>query len=126
MRPGVVGADAEATDKHCIGVYQFMPNMEEQFDAAMMSIYLTALRECGYNATRYLQMLHEHRGLGTARRLLHSSTVSEGYVKLWEFGRLDLTVEALVLRPEWAALFSDEERAIASQRLQDYGFEGPR
>lgn len=53
-----------------------MSNLEEKFDLAMIGIYQTALRECGYNATRYLQMLHEHRGLSTARKLLHSATGS--------------------------------------------------
>jgi hypothetical protein len=43
-------------------------------------------------------------------------------VKLWEFKRLDLTVEALVLRPEWSLLFSEEERQIARKRLSDYGY----
>jgi hypothetical protein len=36
---------------------------------------------------------------------------------LTEEGRLDLTVEALVLKPEYAALFTDVERSIAARRL---------
>jgi len=52
--------------------------MERTFDDAMMDVYLRARNECGYNATRYLQMLHEHRGLETARILLHAPNVSEG------------------------------------------------
>ena len=52
--------------------------LEAQFDDAMMNVYRRALKECGYNATRFLQMLHEHRGLETARILLHAPGVSEG------------------------------------------------
>jgi len=52
--------------------------LEAQFDDAMMNVYRRALMECGYNATRFLQMLHEHRGLETARILLHAPGVSEG------------------------------------------------
>ncbi len=65
-------------------------SLERQFDDAMMNemnVYGQALEE-GYNATRCLQMLHEHRGLETARILLHATNVSEGYVALWERGRL--------------------------------------
>lgn len=98
--------------------------LELLFDTAMFDIYRRAKAEAGYNATRYLQMLDEHRGLGTARILLHANTVSEGYTALWERGRLDLTVEALVLKPEYASLFTDEERAIAQRRLTDYGYGG--
>ena len=97
-------------------------NIEHRFDIAMMGIYHLARNEARYTATRFLQMLHEHRGLETARRLLHSSTVSEGYTALWERGRLDLTVEALILQPEWNDLFTNDEREIARQRLQDYGY----
>lgn len=96
-------------------------DLEHRFDLAMMSIYHRARNEARYTATRFLQMLHEHRGLETARILLHSSAVSEGYTALWERGRLDLTVESLILQPEWNILFTDEEREIAKQRLQDYG-----
>ena len=95
--------------------------MNGNFADAMMDVYLRARNECGYNATRYLQILHEHRGLKTARILLHAANVSEGYTALWERKRLDLTVEAVILAPEWRYLFSDEEREIARRRLAEYG-----
>jgi hypothetical protein len=84
--------------------------LEALFDEAMMDVYRRALSECGYNAARFLHMLYEHRGLETARILLRASKVSEGYVALWERKRLDLTVEAVILAPQWESLFSDEER----------------
>jgi hypothetical protein len=67
-------------------------------------------------------MLYAHRGLETARILLHASNVSEGYVALWERKRLDLAVEFVILAQEWRGLFSDEEREIALRRLADYGY----
>ena len=96
--------------------------MSHDFDDAMMDVYQRALLECGYKASRFLQMLHEHRGLETARILIHASNVSEGYVALWEHKRLDLTVEALVLAPEWRGLFTEQEREIAHRRLAEYGY----
>jgi hypothetical protein len=97
---------------------------ERAFDAAMMEIYTRAKDEAGYNATRYLQMLHELRGLETARTLINAAQPSEGYTALWERGRLDLTVEALVLRQEWRQLFEGEAGLLekARRRLQDYGY----
>jgi hypothetical protein len=96
--------------------------VEAQFDKAMMDVYLRALKECDYKATRFLHMLHEHRGLETARILLHASKVSEGYVALWMRKRLDLTVEAVILGAEWHSLFSERDREIARKRLADYGY----
>ena len=97
-------------------------NLEQQFDLAMMNIYRRARLEAKYNATRFLQMLDEYRGLETAKILIHSPTVSDGYTALWERGRLDLTVEAIILDPIWNELFDDDERSIARRRLKDYGF----
>jgi hypothetical protein len=97
-------------------------DIEREFDIAMMDIYHRAKYEAGYNATRYLQMLQEHDGLETAKILLHSSHVSDGYTALWEHGRLDLTVEALILQEKWHSLFSDQERGIAQKRLKDYKY----
>jgi hypothetical protein len=89
----------------------------------MMNIYHRARKEAGYNATRYLQMLHDQGGVGTAQTLLHATQVSEGYTALWERKRLDLTVEALALQPEWRELFTPEELDIARQRLQQHGYQ---
>jgi len=96
--------------------------LETRFHSAMLNIYHRAKRECSYNATRFLGMIAEHGGLETARILLHAKTVSDGYTALWERGRLNLTVEALVLQPEWSELFTDEERDTARKRLRDYGY----
>lgn len=97
--------------------------LETEFDAAMMDIYRHARTKANYTATRFLQMLNEHRGLKTAQLLLHATHVSDGYTALWERGRLDLTVEALILEPRWHGLFTDEDREIARDRLRKYRFD---
>ena len=44
----------------------------------MLNIYVTAKREAGYNATRFLAMLNDHGGVKKAHILLEAPTVSEG------------------------------------------------
>jgi hypothetical protein len=85
----------------------------------MMQIYLIAKNEAGYHATRFFQMLGEHGGVQTARRLLPH--MSDGFTELWQRNRLDLTVESLILQREWHYLFSEDEREIARRRLRDCG-----
>jgi hypothetical protein len=98
-------------------------SLEERFDDAMMDIYRRARSEANYNASRFFQMLAEHRGLETARILLHAATVSDGYAGLWERDRLDLTVEALIYdHREYQPLFTPEEIDIARRRLADYKY----
>ena len=90
------------------------------FHKAMVSIYERAKAEVGYTPTYFLRMLSELGPLETARKLLHDPTVSDGFANLWDRGRLDLTVEALVLRPEFSSLFTDEELDRARGRLKQF------
>lgn len=94
-----------------------------EFDEAMHDIYRRALKEAGYKASIFLDMLFKYRGLETSRRLINSQKVSDGYTALWERGRLDLSVEAVVLEnPKWHSLFSEDEIAICRKRLKAYDY----
>jgi hypothetical protein len=92
-----------------------------QFDSAMLEVYEAAKREAGYRATRFLQKVRRDGGLETARYFLRQPGVSRGFVGLWKAAKLDLTVEYLVLRPEYSVLFSEAELAVARQRLVAHG-----
>jgi hypothetical protein len=92
----------------------------KQFDAAMRDVYVRAKREAGYDATAYLRMLADHGGLGTAKRLLATGSVSAGFVALWERKRVDLAVENVVLQPVFASLFTVDELETAQRRLREY------
>jgi len=97
-------------------------DIERAFHAAMVDVYERAKREVGYNATRFKRLVAERGGVEAARQLLRSTTATEGFTALWEARRLDLSVEAQALRPEFASLFSDGELAAARRRLAAYGY----
>ncbi len=99
-----------------------MAGLETAFHEAMLDIYRRAKEEAGYTATRYLHMVGEQGGLAAAQSLIASHAVSDGYTELYLRGRLDLTVEALVIQPQWVTLFSEAELRIACQRLSDYKY----
>ncbi|MFC6083734.1 GmrSD restriction endonuclease domain-containing protein [Sphaerisporangium aureirubrum] len=94
---------------------------DAEFDKAMRSIYDRARREANHHAGYFLSMLAEHGSLATARKLLHAPAVSDGFAALWERGRLDLTVEALVIQTRFADLFTPAEIDIAQHRLAQFG-----
>lgn len=78
-----------------------------------------ALSEVNYDAILFLRMRLEHSGIETAKRLIHSS----GHTALWQLGRLDLTVEALIIDiPIWHSFFNEEALVICEKRLKDYRF----
>ena len=92
-------------------------DLQSQFHQEMLRIYDEAT-EFGYYPTRFKQMVGTHGGLGAAQLLLGNDTPSRGFEQLWEEGRLDLSVEALVLRTPWAALFTESELREAERRLE--------
>ncbi|HUF53097.1 MAG TPA: hypothetical protein VMR52_04900 [Dehalococcoidia bacterium] len=97
-------------------------DLEKKFDSAMQHIYVEAKSKLNYNATRFLQLVSELGGVEAAHRLLSGPAPQYGLQVLWEKGRLDLSVEAHVLKPEFAILFSDAERHEAESRLKAYGW----
>lgn len=89
----------------------------------MIAIYQKAKMECGYNANRFLQMVTSQDGLTIAKGFIQKNNPTDGFTALWELGRLDLTVEALILKPKYKELFTDEEREIVRDLLREYDFE---
>jgi hypothetical protein len=106
-----------------------MDDVERKFESAMRVLH-TEAKALGYNATRFIQLVEELGGVAAAKKLVTAPAPTEGFTKLWELRRLDLSVEAFVLRPEFRTLFTPEERRAAKHRLEEYGWtptpSGPR
>ncbi|MEA4929254.1 MAG: hypothetical protein VB104_11350 [Candidatus Limiplasma sp.] len=98
-----------------------MNELEMKFHQKMMDTYLAA-KKLKYNASYFYRMLTEMGGYEAAKQLIHAESTSDGFARLWELKRLDLSVEYIVLKPEYRSLFSDEERAKCAERLKQNGF----
>jgi hypothetical protein len=100
-----------------------MRNEPKTFDAAMLQIYHRAKSEAGYTASIFFNMLSDRGGIATAKYLINAPNPSDGYTRLYELGRLDLTVEAMVVENEkWHVLFTVEELQKAKNRLSQYRY----
>src|SRR5690242_1825312 len=103
-----------------------MADLADAFQKAAMDNYNEAKTKLGYKATRWLQMAQEHGAVDAARRLIaYPELTSEGLTAMWQAKRLDLSVEALMLRPEFAPLFTDAERARAREILAAHNYIAP-
>lgn len=94
--------------------------LEREFHGEMKAIYEKARREAGYQASYFIRMVSERGGLAAARALLPKQ--SDGFTELWTRHRLDLSVEALVLQPRFAVLFTEDELETARRRLAEHGY----
>ena len=99
-----------------------MTDLEKRFHREMIDIYQTAKKEVGYNATRFLQLISEKGGLAAAKQLIMKDGGTDGYGTLQMAGRLDLSIEAHVVKPEYAELFTEEELSVSRKRLADCGY----
>ena len=93
--------------------------LSDQFDREMMNVYNSALKKCNYKASRFLQMFLEYKGVTTAKMLLSKRDVQYGFTELYLCGCLGLSMEVLVLKPEYKALFTTDELQEAKRRLVD-------
>ena len=87
-----------------------------------LNIYQAAA-DLGYRPARFRQMVHEHGGVAVAKRLLSGPVAQSGLTTLWELGRLDISMEALVVQERWRPLFTDAERQAARERLTAYRYD---
>ena len=101
-------------------------DLEKQFHKDMVGIYEKAKDECGYVATRFIQMVAEKGGLTTAKELIIKDEDTYGFERLYELKRLDLSVEALVIKNKYTSLFSKYEKQKCRNRLKKYGFNEKR
>lgn len=94
--------------------------LERAFEKAMYKIYDDA-KEAGHTAHRFREMIDDEGALQAASTLIAKSP-STGFAALWELGRLDLTVEALVIQPKWSPLFTEAQQKQALRMLKLNGW----
>lgn len=99
-----------------------MNDIEKKFDKDMLNIYWEAKRELNYTAARFMQLILEKGGLRAAKQLITKDGGTSGFTTLYEMGRLNVSVEAHVLKPEYAELFTEEEQKLCRERLKEYGY----
>lgn len=102
-----------------------MTDRERAFHGAMLDIFRRTLRETGYRASLFFNMVNDQGGLAAALQLIRARHPSDGYTALHLRKRLDLTVEAVVLDQQWDDLFSEDDRRAAHKRLSDYEYDFP-
>jgi hypothetical protein len=131
-----ISRSATAGPKPWVG-YETATPLERRFHDAMLDIFRLAGEATrkqrtdgtyvrGYWASYFLRGVRNHGGVAYAHQLLHTEGTTDGFKRLTDEGRLDLTMEALVLRPEFEPLFSAQERQVAASRFARAGYQAAR
>jgi hypothetical protein len=70
----------------------------------------------------FRQILTDVGPIETARRVVISQKLPDGFTILWELNRLDLTTEAKMLDGQFCPLFDRDLLIRARNRLHQYGY----
>jgi hypothetical protein len=90
--------------------------LEDQFEARLRA----AIQECialGYRPQRFMEMLDTYGSRALAKRLIASGDLQDGIRRVAAMGRLDLSMEHIMLEAEFAPLFTAQELEAARWRL---------
>ena len=100
-----------------------LEKLEDEFTRCLFELASKTKKETDYNPYGFEKMLSERKGVQTAKYLIGTREPSEGYTRLCELERLDLTVEAYIWDNEkWHSLFTEEELKKCRNRLRDYEY----
>lgn len=96
--------------------------LEEEFTQALEGT-IDAAKARGYAPTYFMQMLDEHGGKETAKRLLAKSEPQTGLFELWDRDLLHESMEAVICENlRFHVLFEKHELTEARRRLEELGY----
>ena len=95
--------------------------LQNEFNREMLALP-NATKEFGYNPSYFIRMVKRDGGLLAAKKLIMKPKISDGLKKLQQCGRLDLSIEATVLKEKYRPLFTDEERQTCLEILGQLGY----
>ena len=93
-------------------------NSRDKFYAAVSSAIEQA-KDLGYNPTRFEEMIRNSHPVEVGKKLVVSGDFQLGIVGMAKLNRKDLTIESIMLLPEFSNLFTTDELAAAQWRLDN-------
>ena len=94
-----------------------LSELANKFHAALEQTNELAKKHCNHNPKRIVIMMAQYGAVETAKMLMAGNPSTSGYLIAAVCGRLDITIEATMLRPEFAPLFTETELHEAKNRL---------
>jgi hypothetical protein len=92
-------------------------DFEERINNAIKELF-----KIGYKPRIFMDMRIEYGTIDAIKHLIHSDKASSGFTTLWKKQQLDLSVENIIQEPEWANIFTEDDRFKAIKRLKEYNF----
>ncbi|MGL4990527.1 MAG: hypothetical protein ACRC57_05060 [Sarcina sp.] len=99
-----------------------MGNLEKKLQEEVLKNCEIAEKECGCKMTRLIQTIEKFGIVRTVQEILRKRRTSDCFDALVEAGRIDLTMEAIIVKAKYAELFTDDEVNSCYELLCENGY----
>lgn len=99
-----------------------MDKLEKKLQDEVIKNCEIAEKEYGCKMTRFLETINRFGIVRTAQEILRKGRTSDCFNKLVEEGRIELTMEATIVKAQYSELFTDEEVNACYDLLCEKGY----
>ncbi|OON92967.1 MAG: hypothetical protein ATN31_07415 [Candidatus Epulonipiscioides saccharophilum] len=99
-----------------------MDRLKEIFSKEMLSLYKKINSQVKYRAQNMLKYINEYGGYQAALKYIYAPSYTNDFSALWEAGRLDLSIEVLLLNPKYDSIVPDSAKDFCKKRLDEYNY----
>jgi hypothetical protein len=92
--------------------------IEKEFKKAVDDL-IKKMKEKGHTPTRLMQSIENNGTIQAVKNILAQRRPPAGFTKLKDKGKLEHTLEYLVLHPKWHDLFTHAELEEAHKRIKE-------
>ena len=96
--------------------------LEKKLQQEVIKNCEVAEKEYGCKMTRFLQTIDKFGIVRTAQEIFRKGRTSDCFNRLAEAGHLELTMEAIIVKGEYAELFTDEQVNYCYELLCENGY----
>ncbi|WP_157047853.1 HNH endonuclease [Cellulosilyticum ruminicola] len=96
--------------------------LKKAFHQEMINLCKRRNQELKYKSTRLLDFINKYGGYEAAVKYITTESNVQDFTILWENERLDLSVEALITKPQYTSLFLEDIVTYCDQKLKQYSY----
>lgn len=96
--------------------------LKKAFHQEMINLCKRRNQELKYKSTRLLDFINKYGGYEAAVKYITTESNVQDFAILWENERLDLSVEALITKPQYTSLFLEDIVTYCDQKLKQYSY----
>lgn len=99
-----------------------MITLEKKLQEEVIKNCEIAQKDYNCTMTRFIETINRFGIVRTAQEILRKGRTSDCFTKLVEANRIDLTMEAVIVNPKYAELFTDDEVNACYELLCEKGY----